>query len=594
MMPSMRRTSRSARSMSAGPSWRAPARAARAACPSSAAEAAHLLHLLRSATGSRSRSKPLAGLDLVGELLRRRDVDALLRPPRPAPTMSPMPRMRAGVPLGIEHLEAVDLLADAGELDRRAGDLPHRQRRAAARVAVELGQDDAGQRQRLLERLGGVDRVLALHRVDHEQRLDRLRAPRAARGSRPSSPRRSPGGRRCRRSARRSSARARGRAPRARSPPAVWSRLDGNHSAPACARHRLAAARSPPAGRRRPRPSAPSSCASRSGAWPAWPWSWSCPRPAGRPSGSPPAAAPPGRGRRRPRPSSPPARGCTTPTSAWPGRERADAPPAPSALSLTRAMKSRTTGSATSASSSAMRTSRSMSCTLSSVMRAWPRIVLTSRLQAIGEGRSHQASARGRAEVRKYTWPMILSFGADSQARAGVRGADLPSLAALVLLPRRGAAERALSRRPAHAPCWSAGSRTAWRWSIDIAGIGSDVPGARFGFAPALSLTALAGARGLRAREPHAAAARRAPRARRAAARSSSSSPGSFPVEVHPQAASLVGAAALAARHRLVRPVRRRGAARAAAQPRRAADAPRAAAPARRRRRACRCCASSG
>ena len=76
--------------------------------------------------------------------------------------------------LGVEHLQPVDLLADAGELDRRAGDLPHRQGRAAARIAIELGEDDAGERQRLLERLGRVDRVLALHGVHHEQGLDRV------------------------------------------------------------------------------------------------------------------------------------------------------------------------------------------------------------------------------------------------------------------------------------------------------------------------------------------------------------------------------------------------------------------------------------
>jgi hypothetical protein len=45
---------------------------------------------------------------------------------------------------------------------------------AAARVAVELGQNHAGQRQRVGERLGDIDGVLALHRIDHEQRLDRL------------------------------------------------------------------------------------------------------------------------------------------------------------------------------------------------------------------------------------------------------------------------------------------------------------------------------------------------------------------------------------------------------------------------------------
>jgi hypothetical protein len=44
---------------------------------------------------------------------------------------------------------------------------------APPRVAVELGQHDAGQRERVAERLRGVHRVLALHRVDDEQRLDR-------------------------------------------------------------------------------------------------------------------------------------------------------------------------------------------------------------------------------------------------------------------------------------------------------------------------------------------------------------------------------------------------------------------------------------
>jgi hypothetical protein len=45
---------------------------------------------------------------------------------------------------------AVELLADADELDRLAGDRLDRQRRAAAGVAVELGQHHAGQRQRLV------------------------------------------------------------------------------------------------------------------------------------------------------------------------------------------------------------------------------------------------------------------------------------------------------------------------------------------------------------------------------------------------------------------------------------------------------------
>jgi hypothetical protein len=51
----------------------------------------------------------------------------------------------------------------------------HTDSAAPPRVAVELGKHDAGERQRLSKRLRGVDRVLTLHRVDHEQRLDGFR-----------------------------------------------------------------------------------------------------------------------------------------------------------------------------------------------------------------------------------------------------------------------------------------------------------------------------------------------------------------------------------------------------------------------------------
>ena len=48
-----------------------------------------------------------------------------------------------------------------------------RQGRAAPGVAVGLGQHGAGQRQGLVEGGGGLDRVLPLHAVHHEQGLDR-------------------------------------------------------------------------------------------------------------------------------------------------------------------------------------------------------------------------------------------------------------------------------------------------------------------------------------------------------------------------------------------------------------------------------------
>ncbi len=77
----------------------------------------------------------------------------------------------AGHPLGVERLEIVETLADAGELDRGTGHLPHRDGGPATGVAVELGEHDAADPDLALEALGDVDRILAGHGVDHEQHL---------------------------------------------------------------------------------------------------------------------------------------------------------------------------------------------------------------------------------------------------------------------------------------------------------------------------------------------------------------------------------------------------------------------------------------
>ena len=74
---------------------------------------------------------------------------------------------------GWNGFERVDLLAGADQHDRLAGDRAHRQRGAAARVAIDAGQDDAGDAGALAERLRDIDRVLAGHRVGDEQRLVR-------------------------------------------------------------------------------------------------------------------------------------------------------------------------------------------------------------------------------------------------------------------------------------------------------------------------------------------------------------------------------------------------------------------------------------
>ena len=71
-------------------------------------------------------------------------------------------------------LQGVDLLAGAQELDRQAGDVAHGERRAASGVAVGAGEDEAGQRQALVEGLGGLHGVLAGEGVGDEQGLGRL------------------------------------------------------------------------------------------------------------------------------------------------------------------------------------------------------------------------------------------------------------------------------------------------------------------------------------------------------------------------------------------------------------------------------------
>ena len=171
---------------------------------------------------------------------------------------------------------------------------------------------------------------------------------------------------------------------------------------------------------------------------------------------------------------------------------------------------------------------------------------------------------------------MILSFGPEPARLAPTALAlSVPSVAALVCylaaaLP--GERLRRASRRLAA----SAGSLTALALAIDIAGIGAPLPGARFGFAPALSVTLwlVLAVYGLESRFVPLPGARRALAALGVVVVVLA---WAFPGQVHPQAASpwaplhwllgiasygLFGVAVLHA---------------AAAQPRRAADAPGAA-----------------
>ena len=77
----------------------------------------------------------------------------------------------AGHPVGMEDVEVLQRLAVGGEHDRPAGHPGDGQGRAAAGVAVQLGQHDPVEADALGERVRRVDRVLADHRVDDEQHL---------------------------------------------------------------------------------------------------------------------------------------------------------------------------------------------------------------------------------------------------------------------------------------------------------------------------------------------------------------------------------------------------------------------------------------
>ena len=105
-----------------------------------------------SARSSRSNCALLHALAAI--FSRLVGVDRLAPPSRPGHDVAHA-EDAAGDALGVEGLEPVELFAGAEELDRHAGDGAHGQRRAAAAIAIDAGEDDAGERQALVEALGG-------------------------------------------------------------------------------------------------------------------------------------------------------------------------------------------------------------------------------------------------------------------------------------------------------------------------------------------------------------------------------------------------------------------------------------------------------
>ena len=76
----------------------------------------------------------------------------------------------------MEFLERVHLFAGTDQLDRLAGHRAHRERRAAAAVAVHAGQHEAGNADALVEIARQVDGVLAGQRIGDQQDLVRVGA----------------------------------------------------------------------------------------------------------------------------------------------------------------------------------------------------------------------------------------------------------------------------------------------------------------------------------------------------------------------------------------------------------------------------------
>ena len=135
------------------------------------AESAHRLHLrelfaqigeielaLAHLLGGAHR---LLGVDIGGGLLDQRDDVAHAE-------------NAAGDAGGVEFLQRVELFAGADQLDRLVGDRAHRQRGAAAAVAVDAGEHDAGEADAFVEGARQIDRVLAGQAVGDQQHFVRI------------------------------------------------------------------------------------------------------------------------------------------------------------------------------------------------------------------------------------------------------------------------------------------------------------------------------------------------------------------------------------------------------------------------------------
>src|SRR5882672_1698292 len=126
-----------------------------------------LLHLLELPQEILEAEPLLAELLLEG--IRLRVVQPLLRALDQRQHV-PHAQDAGGEPIRVKGLERLDFLSDAQIPDGYLAHGPERERGTASRVAVHLRQEEARHAEPLRERLGDLDRVLAGHAVQDQER----------------------------------------------------------------------------------------------------------------------------------------------------------------------------------------------------------------------------------------------------------------------------------------------------------------------------------------------------------------------------------------------------------------------------------------
>ena len=111
---------------------------------------------------------------------------------------SPIPRMREAIRSGWKRSKSSIFSPVEAKTTGPADDPARREHRAAARVVVELRDDEARERERVVEGARRVHGVLTGHGVDDQERVVRRGRLADRRAPRPSAPGRSRVDRRCR------------------------------------------------------------------------------------------------------------------------------------------------------------------------------------------------------------------------------------------------------------------------------------------------------------------------------------------------------------------------------------------------------------